>query len=1020
MARLLLRLLSKNAFHFMIRYFVTRPVAILSIFFTLILVGVFLVFKVPVSLLPNIDVPFMVVRVNDPNASAQEIENRVLKPIRERLGVMGSLVSMETQASNHAGLIRLGFDYRADMALAYIEVNEKIDLLSGFFPPGMERPQVIRLNTTDIPVLRVQVLPAAADFERVSELTERILKRRLEQLPGVSVVDVSGQQSSMISLTPDVARMSAFKVHPDAIVEAVELANQDLGGLNLKRGQYQFFVRLQNRIKGIEDLAKVAVKTLSGDLVALDQVAVLRSAPEQAEGFHLFNGKPGLVVTVQAQAQSRMNDLVPLIKGAVADFRKEYPSVGFELSQDQSFLLDAGISNLEQDIVVGGLLTIVLLFLFLGNYAAALLMSISIPVSLVITFIFFYVFGLSFNIISLSGLALGVGMLIDNSIVIVGHITRKRIAGLSMLDSCVQGTNEMTAPVLGSVITTVVVYEPLVLLSGLAGALIKDQCIALTISLGVSLLVAFVLTPTLYALLLKAPPESLKEDTVFYTWVQRGYHRMISFILLHRRVFFVFTLCLMPLGFILAYFTRFESLPYIEKRESLAQIDWNEPVSAEENLRRTSLLLDGLGSSVLTTETDIGATQFLFQQENNNLYGSQLYFSCRSERDKLLTDARLAVLLRAYPRASLSIVDAPNAFTQLFVNHTPFLEAKFTPLGAGGDFEGLLAALRGRYVFSDGPSLVREPAMTGVLDVDRMNLYSVRRQDIDQQLQVLFGRLPLADMATMDGLKPIVMEAGDLDLQDKLNMPVRNVAGVEYPLNSFIRFEASHQFSHVCADRDGPYQSIVFREQKGLKDLMAGVRKVAALRGYAVSFSGRYFENEVLMMQMVWIFLLVVALLYTVLAIQFESFLQPVIVMLTIPIGVTGAMFLLCVSGGSLNVMAAIGFVVVLGLVVDDPLLKIETLNRLKKGYLSKGETWNEDLLYRMIHEAGDECLKPLLLVSLTTSIAVLPVLFFSGIGNDLQAPMAVVMIGGLSIGTFFTTWFVPLAYWYSQKWFGL
>lgn len=1005
----------------MIRYFVTRPVAILAVFFTLIVLGLIVVFKVAVALLPSIDVPKMVVRVDRPNASALEIETSVLKPIREQLAVMGNLVSIESEASNHTGILRLQFDYRANMSMAFIEVNEKIDLLASRLPTGMERPQVVRLNTSDIPVIRIQVLPGSGtDFQSASELTEKILKRRLEQLPGVAVVDISGQRGAVIHLLPNAERMRAYGVGNSDIMEAVKIANQDLGGLNLSKGQYEFFIRLQNRISSLPALAELAVKTSAGGFVRLDQVANLRSATANADGYHLFNGNAGLVISVQAQAHSRMNDLVPLIKYAVDDFKKDYPGIGFELSQDQSFLLDAGISNLEQDIIVGGILTILLLFLFLGNYAAALLMSISIPLSLVITFIFFYVFGLSFNIISLSGLALGIGMLIDNSIVIVGNITEKRISGLSVLESCVQGTNEMAAPVLGSVITTVVVYAPLIFLSGLAGALIEDQCIALTISLGVSLLVAFVLTPVLYRLLLKAPPERLKEDTRFYKWVSAGYHRMIGYVLLHKKAFFALTLVLMPIGFIIAYHTPFASLPEMEKKESLAQIDWNEPIAPAENLRRSKLLLEVLKPLVVVSETEVGATQFIFQQSHNNRYGLQIYFSCASQQEKQQADARLAALLKSYPKAMLNIIDAPNAFTQLFVNESPYLEVKFTPLhNADFDkgFEGLLLALKKRYSFSNGPSMVKQAGMTGYLDIDKMNIYGIPREAIDQELSLLFGQLPVADMTTKDGTRPILMNIVGTGLTDKLGHTVMNNVGVAYPLRNFVHFEDAEQYSHVTADRDGNYRSIIFSEQNDIPDLMHVIRTAALNSGYSVIFGGRYFENEKLLNQMLWIFVLVLGLLYTVLAIQFESLLQPIIVMLTIPLGITGAMVLLYFCGGNLNVMTAIGFIVVLGLVVDDPLLKVETMNRLAKQYLEQGHEWNEQLLTRLIHEAGDFCLKPLILVSATTSIAMVPVLLFDGIGNDLQRPMAWVIIGGLSIGTFFTTWFIPLAYWYTQKW---
>ncbi|QHS63530.1 efflux RND transporter permease subunit [Chitinophaga agri] len=1008
----------------MIGYFINRPVAILVLFAALMAFGLVLIFQVPVSLLPAIDVPRMIVKVNFPNASARQVEDQVLKPIREQLSLVDDLTGLHSEASNHLGTVYLDFDYRANMSLAYIEVNEKMDRLLGRLPPDMPRPQVVRINTSDIPVVRIQVVPVSdATYQEVSDLTEKVLKRRLEQLPGVSVVDMNGQRGTVAILKPDRDRMNAFGITTSALLEAVRLSNMEIGGLNLKDGQYQYFIRLENQVRTVSDLGNVSVKGLSGQPVQLKEIASVEMDTDQLTGYHLYNGKPGVVVTVQAQAKSRMNELLPMIRSLVSAFQKQYPQARFNISQDQSFLLDAGIDNVKQDIILGGALTIGLLFLFLGNWASPVLMSISIPISLLITFIFFQLFGLSFNIISLSGLALGIGMLIDNSIVVIGEITRKRIAGLSVTDSAIRGTNEMAVPVISQVLTTVVVYAPLVILNGLSGALVMDQSIALTISLFVSLLVAFVLTPVLYKLLLKSPPERLKQDTVFYTFVRNRYHSMISFVLLKRKLFFAITLLVIALGVGLAFFIPFESLPAIEKKESLIKISWNEPLDLQENKARSLALIAKLSPVVAVSESDVGATQYIFQQDGTTIYQANVYYECASEKEKLLADRMVKQQLVRYPKCTFNILDAPNAFTQLFVNDEPYVRVKFKPLVKGGSAQNLDILTDwlkvNRVQYAPEPSMMREPAMRGVLDMEAMNRYQINRAEIDQQLQVLFGSAEAGAVdATGDKTRVLVTEASG-SVEEKLDAVVRNSEGIAYPIRKFIRFEPVLQFSAISADKDGTYRSIALSEQPDIKAILNEITAEARSLGYDVDFTGKYFENRQLMRQLSLIFLIVLVMLYTVLAIQFESFVQPVIVMLTIPLGVAGACLLLLITGGTFNVMSAIGFVVVLGLIVDDPLLKIETLNKLADQYRKAGREYDETLLHQMIHEAGEICLKPLLMVSLTTSIALLPILFIGGIGNDLQRPMAIVIIGGLTIGTFFTTWFIPLAYWYIQKWTG-
>jgi multidrug efflux pump subunit AcrB len=1009
----------------MIKYLIQRPIAILMTFIALLIAGLILIWKIPVSLLPNIDVPQIVIRVNYPNTAAATLEQNMLRPIRENMVTLNHIKNIESRAANHTGLVYLTFEYGTKMGLAYIEVNEKLDRLTNTFPRDMQRPQVMRINTSDIPIIRVQVIPKEnTDFLATTELTEKVLKKRLEQIDGVSLVDINGREQGIISLTPDKKQLMALGLSEDILSQTIQNANRDIGGLSVKDGQYRYFVKMGNTLTSTEEIARLPVKTKDGTVVPLQQLAQIIFEPEKPTGYHLYNGKEGMVITVQKQPESRMNELVPKVEQAVEQFKKDYPQVDFALTQDQTFLLDAGIGNLYQDVIYGGILTVLLLFLFLGNIASPTLMSISIPLSLIITFIFFYLFHISFNIISLSGLALGIGMLIDNSIVVIDSITRKRRMGLPIIESTIDGTNEVIAPVISQVLTTVAVYAPLILLSGIGGALVFDQSIALTISLGVSLIIAFVLTPLLYKLFLKTSPEKLKEDTLFYVWVAKGYHKMIHHILQHKGIYFSITLLLMPLGIWLATKIPVSSLPKIEKKESLIQIDWNVPIDAQENLNRTKTLQQFIENSSIVTEAEVGIRQFLLQQENNSIQKTEIYFSCKDEKTKMWQDEKVKMWLKQnFPTASFYIVNAPNAFTQLFATYTPYLEVRFKPLlnENGSDIwqplEQVIKRTPNQH-FKLGDGLTTERSADILLNEEKMALYGVSRSIIENKLQQLFGTYTITEIKRFGDVKSIRLKANPANAETQFASLVQGNNNAYYPLNSFTTLLYTQQPKFITADKTGEYKSIVFeKDVDNIDKLQNQITTLAARYGYSVDFTGQYYENKTHIQQLWLIFFIVLFLLYIILAVQYESLIQPFLVMLTIPLGITGGMFLLWLAGGTLDVMAAIGFVVILGLIVDDPILKIETLNRLEKKYRVLGLKKDNQLLERMIHEAGDICLKPLLLVSLTTSIALVPILFISGIGNDLQKPLALVIIGGLTIGTFFTTWFIPLAYWYVSKW---
>ena len=1008
----------------MVRYFIHRPVAVLLFFVSLLIAGFTVVNRVPVSLLPDADIPRLIIRIDRPNTAAEVLEKSIVGLIRGQMATINHVKKIESISADHGGAIVLSFDYSTRMDLADIEVNEKLDRLAASLPRDMQRPQVIRASTTDIPVIRIQVMPGPdADMAEASALAEKVLKKRIEQLEGVSLVDINGRQESVVDITPDRPMLASLGLNEDNIVQTIRNAEQDLGGLSVKDGQYRYFIQLANSIDAVGQLSRLPLRLTDGSIIPLRRVALIATENKPPTGYYLYNGREGLVIAVGKQASGRMDLLVPRIRELILQFRKDYPKMEFSFTQDQSFLLDAGISNLYQDIFFGGILTIALLFMFLGNWVSPILMSISIPLSLVISVIFFRVFGISFNIISLSGLALGIGMLIDNSIVVIDNIDRKRKTGLNTADSSVSGTNEVMVPVISQVLTTVAVYAPLILFNGMAGRLIFDQSIALTISLAVSLLVAFVLSPVLYNLLLSKSPAKKNQDTLFYRWVAAGYHRMIGHILRHKLAYFLATLAIMPIGFWLATRLPVESLPTIEKKESLVTVDWNVSIDARENLRRVRQLQAFIQPNCEVTEADVGINQFIILEQDNEIQRSDLYYACRSESLKWEIDEKLKAWIKThYPESIVRIVDAPNALTQLFVQNEPYLEARFKPIESnvsGRAYQGLekILARMSQYA-QPGPGMITEPNMDISLDYDKMALYGVSRSSVEEKLQQLFGTYLVSEISRFGVSNNIVLKYDETNLEKALDIGVPGRNGTQYPLHEFLTMHTSLRPKFISSDKAGDYRSVVFDHPvKDVGRLQDSLAKLAREAGLSVELTGQYFDDRRQIEQLWLIFGIVLFLLYIILAFQYEDLVLPLIVMLTIPLGITGGTLLLWLAGGTLNVMTAIGFIVILGLIVDDPILKVEVLQRIEREYRVRGYEKNNEMLEKMIHEAGDICLKPLLLVSLTTSIAMVPVLWVGGIGNDLQKPMAYVIIGGLTVGTFFTTWFIPLAFWYIIKW---
>ncbi len=1003
------------------KFLLERPIAVLMSFLALVVFAIIVFRTLPISLLPPIDVPQIVVKVSYPNASPEAIEQNVLAPIREGLMTLNGLEDMHSKAGSEVGTVRLTFDYGSKMELAYIDVNEKIDRLTNSLPSDLTRPQVIRINTHDIPVVRLQVIPKPGyDYTEVTLLTENVLKKRLEQLEGVSLVDINGKKERVITVSPDKAALRALGMTEDQVINAIKFGNEELPGISVEDGQFRYYLRLATRVDNPEDIGRLPVSAEDGTTIELARVASVQYEINEPIGFHLFGESEGLVVTVHKQAAAKMNELLPKVYDAVELFKEDYPQVDFNMTQDQSILLNVGISNLLTSLLFGGLFAFAVLFLFMGNYRTPVIIGISLPSSLIISFLVFYFFEISVNVISLSGLALGLGMLIDNAIIVLDNITRKRREGLPLLEACVAGVNEVMSALISSVLTTLAVFIPLIFLSGISGALFYDQAVSVAAILGVSLLVAFILLPMLYHFFYQGKIQAgIDEDSRFYLRILKSYKGLYSKIFLRRKLSLAVFLLLIPLGLALGYWLRVEGLPPIEKFDAVLRVNWNEPIGVEENKSRVMALIEASQGAYLQAEADVGVRQFLLFDGESSLQEASLYFLFDSQVKKQTLMGNIENNLRAnYPNAVVEVMDAPNAFDQLFASNQPYYEVRWKNLATKksvpeSQMDEWLAAFPVKEI-SRGPGLQKETSVIFRLDPAKLALYNIPANQLQDQVTRLFGAYSITDIKRFGEITPIKLKSDRVSFEQVLRTNyLRNPDGNEYALSNFISFGYENQYKFVTADKGGIYQSVQL-ESPQPKQHDSEIRDWAAERNLGVGFFGQYFTDKDTIRELIGILGVAVLLLYFILSAQFESFVQPLIVICTLPLGIAGAFIVLLVTGTSLNVMSAIGLVVMLGIMVNDAILKIDTINRLRIKYnpLMPGR----QALERAMYEAGEIRLKPIMMTSVTTILALLPVVFSAGLGADLQRPLVFSVIGGLTIGTFTALYFVPLAYWFLMR----
>jgi multidrug efflux pump subunit AcrB len=1001
----------------MIRYLLVRPIAVIVAFITFIGISIFAFYKLPISLLPNIDVPKIVIKVDLQNASPISIEQNILRPIRENTLSMKHLKDVESVAEKEFGKVSLAFDYGTSMDLAYIEANERIDRLMTFFPKSMSRPQIIRVSTTDIPIARIQIIPSNdGNLLEVSELTEKVIKKRIESITGIGMVEISGIQKKIISITPDYKKVSSLNISFNDINSAIkDLVDVDLGSLSVRDGQYKYLVKLKIN-KDIEALKNISLRNPSGHYVRLEEVSTIQMEEAEKKGYHLFNNKTGIVITVQKQADSKMNEVMSKLNETVTQFKKDYPKIGFSVTRDQSLLLNMSIDNLKSCLLWGGSLAFFILFLFMGNLKSPIIMGIILPVSLIMTFPLLYVANISLNIISLAGLALGLGMLVDNSIVLIDNLNFKLNQGMGVIDACIVGTKEVMSPLIGSVLTNLAVFIPLVFMDDLTGALFYDQAISIAAILSMSLVATFVLIPLIYFLFHKKKPAIKNYDSFLFTKIKNSYHSGLKIIWKYKILTLIIISCLVPIGLICFILLNVEAFPKIESNETAIHIKWNEHLPLEENKKRVVNLLHKFSKNILSSECEIGVKDFFTQVDNRNLEHAEIYVSCNSDKERQKLDHQLLDFFRKnYPHGSLTISPPTNPFEQIFSKDGSFMEGRFTNTKSYGPIESLkiLPLIKdlknninlGHHI-ALGNGLMKENAI--LIDIDKvvLNFYEISYEEFVNNLKRLMAPMVVSEIKDFGSNIPVVVKSSLGDINEILQMiQIKSDNGNYYPINRLCKISLTSDYKYITADKHGIYQAVAFDSIKNPKRGIKEIKKIGNLNGVNVHFSGHYFENRKNLEKLVLILIFSFVLMYFILTAEFESFLQPLIVIITMPIGIAGSLIFLYFSHGTINIMSAIGIIVTLGVLDNDAILKIDKINTLRKVMP----------LAQAIEEAGLQRLKPILMTTATNILAVVPIVFSTGIGADMQRPLAITTIGGLVVGTFTALYFVPLLYWYFE-----
>jgi HAE1 family hydrophobic/amphiphilic exporter-1 len=1039
-----------------------RPVTVAMATLAVVMFGAVALSRLGVELLPNISYPSLTVRTDLPDAAPGDVEQFVTRPIEEGVGVVPGLVRMHSVSRPGQSEVTLEFASSTRMDLASLAVREKLDLVT--LPREAKRSAILRFDPSLDPILRTR-LAGGHNLQRLRRIADRTVKADLEGVAGVAAVRIAGGEEEEIQVDVDAGRLSAVGLTLADVTQRLAEENVNVAGGSLTDGQSEYLVRATNQFLSPEEIGHVIIASRPDGVIRLSDVATVARGARDRDVITRVGGNEAVEIAVYKEGDANTVTVARAVKDKLKKLDLP-PDMKLVTVADQSKFIQSAIDDVTSSAVIGGLLAILVIFAFLRHVGSTVTIALAIPISVMATFIVMYRLGLSLNLMSLGGLALGVGMLVDDGIVVLESIFQRREAGDSPLEAASRGTNTVAMAVTASTLTTVAVFFPLVFVQGLAGQLIRDQALTVSFSLLASLAVAFTVVPTLSVIGQRRDARHAAEAAQGAKAGAGKGDRLAGGV---ARVFvFLPRLFMRLVGALGRFITPAVNAVFDPFDHAFTRFLHAYPPVARWALAHPKRVLT---FAALAFFASVGVGLLLPMNLFPSPSQGEFTFSVRLPEgtalpvtDRVLT--RLAALVEKDPRVKFVYTSAGQRDLAAFSGSalepnrgqlTVVMKKATDRSGEediAGTMRGAMAATPGLGYEFERPALLKfkNPVEIEVFayDLDTLRtlssavaaqLASVKGvQDIeasarpgDPEVQITFDRDRLAslnlDPAAASRLvrNAVQGEAATQfsDLDRKLDVRVRATEAERSQVVQLADLEVGKNegqpvrlgaVANVQVER-GPSEirrigqqraAIVSANLKGrdlgsaAKEIRAKLARMPVPSGAKISLAGQDRELAESTGSLQFAILLAMFLVYLVMASQFESLLHPFVLMFSIPLAVVGVALALGITGTSISVMVLIGMVILAGIVVKNAIVLVDYANRLRKEGRSKIDA---------LVEAGSVRMRPIIMTTLTTVLGLLPMALGIGEGVEVRAPLAITLIGGLVVSTLLTLVVIPVVY---------
>jgi len=1011
---------------FLSDFSVKRPVAITMIVMVFVALGLVSLRKLPVELIPDIEMPVIFLSANYPGVGPEEVEKLVTQPLEMAVSRAAGIKNVSSTSRQGNCSMQLEFEWGTDLDQAMTDIREMIEQYKeDFLPEEMENPMLLKYDPTSIPVSVYGFNSEKRSMRELRKMAEDLVQPYLEQLDGVGSVLVWGGGFREISVLVDQKKLVGVGLSLDQLVQQLRAENLDISSGHIVEGGRDYQVTSRGEFESIEDIKNVVVTVARGKPVRLRDVAQVIYAPVEETAFARMQGQNSTLIAIMKQSDANTVQVSQKVRRELAKIDQRLPSdVGMSELFDSAEYIEQSVKNVRDAALFGAVLAVLVLFLFLRSYRASFIIGTAIPISVMITFFPLYFLNISINIISLGGLAIGVGMLVDNSIVVLENIYRRLQDGEDRDTASRRGAAQVAMAITASTLTTMVIFIPILFTEGVVKIFFGQLAASIAFSLTASLVVALTLVPMISSKLLnqKATARIVKAQS-FIEPIRRFYLRVLDTALRHR----IRTLLLAGLLFVISLLL----IPVIganfmpDSDSGLFQIYVTLPAGSP--LEETKALIRNLGDYLM--EMDYTETVFDMGGEAGDVTTDRvpnvgtMMVRLVDLGDRDVTTMEVVNALRDTLQHWSGATFQVAAMNQMQSSTYGDVEIKVSGQEydvlkeLAGQIENRLAGVPG---IKGTNSSIEEahPEISWVIDREKAANLGLGAYQIGQTVQsALMGKVATrvekygteidVRVWLKEDQRDQIEELGNVMISSPMgfDVPLRQVAAIKYGQAADKLFrENQMRVAWVGGDIGG----------RDLRSTMADVRReLSGLRlpdGYMLGYTGEDEDLRESMQDLIIDFLFAALLVYMIMAALFESFMHPFTIMFSIPFAITGALIALfiahLVSGMTITVNAMIGIVMLVGIVVNNAIVLLDYVRRGQQGGMSC-----RDALIR----AGSVRLRPILLTALTTILGLTPLAIGVGEGSEVRAPMAIAVIGGLTVSTLLTLVIIPVIYTYTD-----